>query len=309
MRVKEFLAQFELTMEGAVELIKKFLMETKTITTHNGSFHEDDAKAVALALVFAERVLKIDPKEIHINRSRSNLVGLVVDVGEGFLDHHNKEVFAEYESGTRYAAAGLLFEYIGRLLVPSEEEFLRIKNTVFLPGDAADNGDFSMIGTSPSFAAMLSQASSPENRDEFFIKTVDMYKSYLEACFDISIKKERDRQYSYDCLQKALAENKKYVFFEKSCEADFAMLSNAGIKFVAMPNDEPGTDDKYEAMSLRCEAREYFPEIINGNSVWGLRKEELSKASGIENMEFIHKDGFFATTKTKEAMQSLLDLV
>ena len=175
--------------------------------------------------------------------------------------------------------------------------------------DAADNGDFSMLGTMPTFASTLNNASNPASRSDYFMKAVEMYKSYLEASIDIAWTKHKDKEYVKKCADEAIAAGKKYIFFDRACEADFSFLSGLGIKFVATPNDEPDTDDKFEAMSLRCEEREFFPEIINGNHVWGLRKEELSNASGISGMEFIHKDGFFATTKTRSAMQALLDLV
>lgn len=310
MTVKDFLKHFGMnSFEEAADRIKETLLKTKTITVHNGAFHEDDVKATALALIYAERVLTINAGEIKINRSRSNLVGLIMDVGEGFLDHHNREIFAEYEDGIRYAAAGLLYEYIGRELMPSDEEFLRLKRLVFIPGDAADNGDFSMLGIMPTFASTLNSASNPASRNDYFMKAVEMYKSYLEASIDIAWTKHKDKEYVQKCANEAIATGKKYIFFDRACEADFSFLIGLGIKFVATPNDESDTDDKFEAISLRCEEREFFPEIINGNHVWGLRKEELSNASDIPGMEFIHKDGFFATTKTRSAMQALLDLV
>lgn len=116
----------------------------KRVGTHNGKFHADEVLATA--------ILK-EIYDIEVVRSRDpevlSSLELVYDVGGGEFDHHDNDKIYR-ESGTPYAACGLIWRKFGRDVIRARDSSLTESDidwvfkqidAVLMEGvDANDNG-------------------------------------------------------------------------------------------------------------------------------------------------------------------------
>ena len=106
--------------DGGIRMIKvvneRIIDNEKNLCvgTHNGIFHCDEVVAVA--------ILSILNKDISVIRSRdlkhlAENTDLLVDVGGGKFDHHQKGGNGARENGIKYASAGLIWREYGKELI------------------------------------------------------------------------------------------------------------------------------------------------------------------------------------------------
>ena len=122
-----------------------------TIGTHNGIFHPDEVLGVAiLGLAHSHELFVVrtrDPEELKG-------LNIVIDVGGGPFDHHQKGFDARRSTGESYASAGLVWEEFGYRAVtnvlananisPGDYSINRvhehIDRNIIIPVDLEDNG-------------------------------------------------------------------------------------------------------------------------------------------------------------------------
>lgn len=121
------------------------------IGTHNGIFHSDEIVAISLL-----KILLNDIKEIEIIRSRDlNLLkekcDILIDIGSGKFDHHQKGGNGIRTNGISYASAGLIWKSFGEFIIEKitnnsikkaeiKQIFEEIDKNVIENIDAEDNG-------------------------------------------------------------------------------------------------------------------------------------------------------------------------
>ena len=81
------------------------------VATHSGIFHADELMALSLYKVFTRQpALDI----VRVARDQDIPEGyLGIDIGSGYLDHHQREGVPTYADGTKYCAANLVVQYYG----------------------------------------------------------------------------------------------------------------------------------------------------------------------------------------------------
>lgn len=92
----------------------KELAKVNKIFTHAGKFHADEVFAIALIRVLLANTIWMPTHQVEIIRvgntssiSEADLESsIVLDIGGGLLDHHNKETILCRENGIEYAAFG-----------------------------------------------------------------------------------------------------------------------------------------------------------------------------------------------------------
>ena len=126
---------------------KKFI-----IGTHNGIFHSDEIVACGIL-----KNLFKDVKEVEIIRSRdikllNEKCNILVDIGGGKFDHHQKGGNGKRNNNVSYASAGLVWKEFGELLIDklsnscltpkeSKKVFDIIDNEIIEKVDKEDNGE------------------------------------------------------------------------------------------------------------------------------------------------------------------------
>lgn len=280
----------------------------KTIVTHGGSFHSDDAFAVAtLQLVYGVG-------EVTVVRSRDEAViaaaDIVVDVGSIYdvkrkrFDHHQPGAPTR-ENGMPYAAFGLVWQTYGEVVSGSNEIALEIERTIVIPIDAGDTGVSLYALTDPNqkpfelyqvIRSFLPVWGSDASKDEAFLKAVDFARELLVRLIaakvaDVDMKAIIKQVYK-------VTPDKHILVFDVPVSS-IACIEYPEVNVVVMP-DNPEINENWTAATVRkgygsFEARVNFPE-----SWCGLRDTELAAVSGVEDAVFCHKAGFIFVARSRE---------
>jgi len=84
------------------------------IGTHNGIFHCDEVVAVAILNLLRDNVSVIRSRNIEFLNRKCDVL---VDIGGGEFDHHQKGGNGERKNGVRYASAGLVWREYGNAII------------------------------------------------------------------------------------------------------------------------------------------------------------------------------------------------
>ncbi len=125
----------------------------RTVCTHDGSFHADEALAVFLLKQLYPGIAVTRSRDPAVHEKNDMLVdvGAIYDPSKLRFDHHQRgftETFSEHHKSTILSSAGLIYKAFGRdvlslLGVPSidlETVFLRVYNEFVEGIDGEDNG-------------------------------------------------------------------------------------------------------------------------------------------------------------------------
>lgn len=279
-------------------------MESKIISrslgTHDGSFHADEVTACSLLLLYK----KIDPDHVFRTRDQSVLdrceyvcdVGGVYDDAKLRFDHHQ----SEYQGPLSSAGMILLHLKDHGIIDAALYDYL---NQVLVMGiDAFDIGVAKVeIGTS-----CFSQVIGNFLPIEYEVSAEEMNRAFWRAVHFVVDYLDRLRQ-RHQYILKCKAEVR-----QKMSTGDVAMIFDAPIpwmenffelggevhpaKFIIMPS---GAHWKLRGippnMRERMKVRHLLPE-----SWAGLHDEELQKVCKIKGAIFCHKGRFISIWKTKE---------
>lgn len=309
--------------------------KSKTIGTHNGTFHCDEALACHL--------LKLTDnfKDAEIVRSRDSKVlvdlDVIVDVGgeyipdKGRFDHHQKGFQETFSSKfqTKLSSAGLIYKHFGKEIVAklsgySEETpyhdiiYQQVYKTFVEGLDGIDNGvsrypdelkprytvntDLSSrVGRlNPSWnekgvdidaqfrKAMAMAGSEFEERVLFYAKSWIPARAIVEKAL-------AQRSTHHDSGEIVVLE--EYTIWKKHLlDLEQEQELPKTIKFV-LYQDQAGAW-RVQAVPIHSSS---FQSRVPLHEPWrGLRDEELSKVSGIDNCIFVHAGGFIGGNKTME---------
>jgi len=284
-------------------------MISRSLGTHDGSFHADEVSACALLLLFN----LIDRDKIHRNRDPAVLeqcefvcdVGGVYDPASKRFDHHQLEYTGPL------ASAGMIWKYLRDegIVEPGLYEFLNSR--IILGVDAHDNGIQLQEEGVCTFSHIianyvpLSHAASREAFDEAFFTALDFARGY----FDRLVKRYHFIGACRGKVEEVMAKGGELLVFDESIPWQDSFFELGGethpALFLVMP---AGEHWKLRGIpphpSRMMEVRLPLPEA------WaGYRDEVLQKITGIPGAIFCHKGQFISIWETKEDALKAFDLV
>ena len=287
------------------------------VATHDGSFHADEAFAlatVALAAGPLDIVRSRDPLMLVACDLRVD-VGMRHDPATGDFDHHQKGGAGERANGIRYASFGLLWRQYGTALCGGDSAVAaRIDWRLVQGVDAHDNGQTltqALIdGVQPMTVSGVIGALNPhwdEHADDAamaarFRQAVALAAQILEREITAGAATVRAAHLVRDAI--ARAEDPRVITLDG-----------------AMPWRETVVTEAPEALFVRYRRRDGWAlqavprqlgEFGNRKDLpvdWaGLADDELAAVTGVPDATFAHGGRFFATASTREGIDALADL-
>lgn len=289
------------------KIMENNMASVNVANTHGGIFHADE--------VFATAVLKqmFEDMEVHrVFRPEDN-ADIVYDIGCGAYDHHQPDHEIRPD-GIPYAAFGLIWRSFGRAYIESlgvsakYVDFVHamVGKTLVRSVDALDNG-VSLGGEAFTISDAISSFNpewdSDESADEAFSCAVDFAGSVLmlQVRHAASMAKAKG-------IVAAAVEASDGQVIELPCYVPWQehLLAMAGkkaqnAKRVIFPSNRGG----YNVQAVPTAPGAFTNRAPLPKELWGLRGEELAKASGIEDAIFVHPAGFIGAAMSLEGARVL----
>ncbi len=289
-----------------------------TIVTHNGSFHADDAFAVATLKLLLE-----EENDITVIRTRDKEIidgaDYVVDVGEIYdqskkrFDHHQFGGAGVRDNGIPYASFGLVWKEYGKALCGSLELADQIDQRLVQPVDAMDNGITFMKSEREGLyiydiqnITMIYRATWKEEEEvleENFIYLTSVFKKLLER----EIKVLKDIKESEEAVNKIIAQNNNQtlLILDKPYSYEAVTSMHDYILLVVYPKRQDGT---WSVKTVRTDTRSFVDRIQLPEEWAGKRDEDLQKITGVQDAIFCHTQRFIAVAGSKEGAIKLAEL-
>lgn len=273
---------------------------SRSLGTHNGTFHADEVTACALLLLFdlidKDKIVRTrDP--LLLNRCEYVCdVGGVYNPQEKLFDHHQ----ADYKGAL--SSAGMVLQYLKAKHILSDHEYDFFNNSLILGVDAHDNGRDPLPNGFCSFSQVVSNF-TPANHE---ISEEAQYAAFQQALDFVygHLKRLQERFYYTQSCREVVAEcmknSKICLMFDQGLPWLESFFDLGGEKhpalFVIMPSGVHwklrGIPPTYED---RMKVRVPLP------SEWaGLIAQDLKRVSGIPGAVFCHKGRFISVWETKE---------
>jgi uncharacterized UPF0160 family protein len=289
--------------------------EFKKVGTHDGRFHADEVMATAIL----KEIFELELVRTRDDKALKEL-DIVYDVGDGEFDHH--QVDKEFrESGTPYAASGLIWRKYGRDVVRinapdfSDDEiynvFRYIDRNLIEAIDASDNGiraAMSIIPT-PNISSIISNFNPPwdadtENEDEYFHQAVKLADIVLGNALAQQISTVKAKAHIAAAFERR--PRPELLVLERSYP--WARVLNSidrerQVQFVAFPREEEYLLQTVRGSGGSLGNRKSLPEAWAGK-----RDEELNEIIGIDDGIFCHSGRFIAGAKSYESILKMADI-
>ncbi len=308
--------------------------ERLNLYTHDGQFHADEVFATAMFSIISDDLNVVRGSDLDIPKDTVNWI--IYDIGGGDLDHHSVE--NKERNGTHpgtdipYAACGLVWkkyytDVLEALDCPEsyyDTVYHRIETSLILGIDAADNGfdpvnaalaetDLSdalkadiaaQARTGFSVSQVIKDFNPPWNSSmdpyDAFMDAVSFAKDILLNRIDSVISSLDGRDFVLQCI---FYSGEHIMVMDEFAPWEGVIYSRSAfdpkahdIWFVVSPalrggwNVQCVLQDSDDRTSYRCPLPEAW---------YGLRYEELQKASGIGSAIFCHPTGFLAGAEKK----------
>lgn len=294
------------------------------IGTHNGIFHCDEIIAISIL-----DILYNGTKSINIIRSR-NLellnakTSLLIDIGAGKFDHHQKGGNGKRQNGIEYASSGLVWKEFGKdIITLLSEGKLNNKNTEALFNiiddeliqniDKEDNGQNNSYHQFQFIKSFFPTWNS-ENID---------YDKNFEICINISstILKNTIKTYISAYLAKVEIENRiksisshienililpnqTIPWTETILNYNKNNTINDNIDFVVFPYPDGG----YALQCVPPSEDNLFSQRISLPNEWAGETINLPNITGIKSAIFCHRGKFFARASEFEDIIKMCEL-
>ncbi len=289
-------------------------MQKIKVITHNGSFHADDACAVAVLTILYKG-------NIEVTRTRDqNIIEqghIILDVGrisdgERFFDHHQEGGAGARPNGIPYAAFGLIWKKFGKEVCGGNERVAEKFDMLFVQGnDAMDNGvavtesKFDDIyPVSPNFIAFVSNPTWKEDEatsDQKFFETVALFQKQIERVLTYLLHEDEARALVEKAYQAAT--DKRIILLDDNYPYNETLMQHEEPLFAVFYSGAQA--DNWHVKAIRknsegFEVRRPFPEAWAGKV-----DEELSDITGVPGAIFCHNKRFLTVAKTKEGALKL----
>lgn len=258
------------------------LVPDKAIT-HVGRFHADDVFSAALL-----KILNPNIEIIRKNEVPNDFDGLAFDIGRGQYDHHQNDLIKR-DNGIPYASFGLLWREYGEMVM-DKESAIKFDENFVQPLDLHDNNG----GINP-LARVITQWNPQWNSnvdpDENFVKAVNIALSILNNEF-LCIESANAAK---SIVLKALKNSFNGIVVLPIGVPWKSVLIPENVEFVVYPSKRGGYNAQaipidFESLEVKCA----FPKCWRG-----LENTALAEVSGIDGLEFCHKNGYLITTQKR----------
>jgi uncharacterized UPF0160 family protein len=299
-----------------IEAFRKKNPKGVVIGTHPGSFHPDDACAVATLL------LKFPGSLVVRTRSEAVLALCTfrVDVGgkynpkTGDYDHHQEGGAGKRTNGIEYSSFGLVWSEYGAQ-VAGDERVARFADKILVQTvDAIDNGQQLAIpnqnfqGARPydisQFLSNLNPAWDEDAEvDTCFMEAVAMAKMTIKRIIERTQANNRAQSFVRRAVKNAA--DPRIIVLEKSCPWKGVIVKEVpNARFVVFPNDEGMWC--VQAITARFGT---FENRLNLPAHWAKTNgRSFADISGVADADFIHQKLFFCTAQSREGALKLAKL-
>ena len=279
------------------------------VGTHNGIFHCDEVVAVAILSILNKDA------NVRVIRSRdlkhlAENTDLLVDVGGGEFDHHQKGGNGARENGIKYASAGLIWREYGQELISKlagnaleQKEVSAIADVIdkdiIQSVDMEDNGQLAASHPFKFITSFLPNWNSEPNYDEKFEQCVNVVSTTLENIIGSFIsmylaKKEINTRV-------VNPETRIGNILVLPCQTipwidlliEYNETAEAKIDFVVFPYPAGG----YALQCVPPSKDNKFGQRIQLPAEWAGEAEKLPEISGVPSATFCHNGRFFARAK------------
>lgn len=279
------------------------------VGTHNGIFHCDEVIAISILNILFNEV-----KDIEVIRSRNlellkNNTSMMIDIGGGMFDHHQKGGNGQRENGIQYASSGLIWRTYGieviELLsegkldkISIEKIFEIVDNDIIQNIDKEDNGQGNVVHPFQFIKEFLPNWYE-EEKD---------YDKCFEECANLSSKILGKIIKGYVSNEVAMCEICSRLSNLETCNNGILVLpsqtipwletiidynkneSDNGIDFVVFPYPDGG----YALQCVPPSMEDIFLQRISLPKDWAGETTNLANISGVDSATFCHRGRFFA---------------
>lgn len=296
-----------------IQVLKEpYLPDEKSLNvgTHNGIFHCDEIIAISIL-----DILYNNKKNINVIRSRNiellkNKANILIDIGAGKFDHHQKGGNGKRKNGVEYASSGLIWKEFGKDVIALlsegklnnnqiEDLFNLIDSDLIQNIDKEDNGQISLYHPFQFIKNFLPNWNS---------KYID-YDKKFELCINISstILENIIKNYISAYLAKVEIENRiksttehidnvliipnqTIPWIETIISYNENNINNENIDFVVFPYPDGG----YAMQCVPKSQDDLFSQRIPLPDEWAGETINLPTISRINSAIFCHRGKFFA---------------
>lgn len=275
------------------------------VGTHNGIFHCDEVLAIAILSV-------LNNKDVDVIRSRDikfleENTDILVDIGGGEFDHHQKGGNGERINGVKYASAGLIWRKYGNQVIDllsnnelEQNEVDMISNSIdniFIQKvDMEDNGQLLTSHPFQFINSFLPSWNAECNYNEKFEECVNAVKTIFENMIisNISLylaKKE---------ISSRLGSEETHIgnILVLPCQTipwtdeliNYNECSESKVDFVVFPYPAGG----YALQCVPPSKDNKFGQRIKLPEEWAGETTNLPEISGIQSAILCHNGRFFA---------------
>jgi uncharacterized UPF0160 family protein len=282
---------------------------SRSLGTHDGTFHADEVTATALLLFFncidKEKIVRSRDPNVLKNCEYVCDVGGVFNPLQKLFDHHQ----VEYQGPL--SSAGMILEYLKEQKKISIKEYDHLNETLILGVDAHDNGkETNALGTC-TYSHIISNFNpicheeNPDVIEKCFFEALNFSLQLLQKIWQRYQYIQSCRQIVADTMkngEECLIFDQNIPWLDTFFELDG---QNHPAQFVIMPSENHWKlrgipPDMSHKMQVRCPLPKEWA---------GLHDEELEKASGIKGSIFCHKGRFISVWETKEAALKALKTI
>ena len=283
------------------------------VGTHDGTFHADEAFAVA-ALRLAHGSVEVlrtrEPERLAACDARVD-VGLRDDPATGDFDHHQKGGAGERSNGIRYASFGLVWREVGDRVCGSPAIAARVDEVLVQGVDAHDAGQTLaeplIAGVQPMTVSGLIAAMNPrwdeeggpEEEDRRFAEAVDLAVGVLEREIAAAAALARATDLVADAI--ARADDPRLIELDAGLPWRDTVVARAPeALFVVYP--------KSRGWGLQAVPRELgsFANRLDLPSAWAGRSgAELAEVTGVPDAVFCHTGRFIAVAESRDGAVAL----
>jgi uncharacterized UPF0160 family protein len=284
------------------------------VATHDGSFHADEAFAVAV-LQLAHGTLEVvrtRDAAVHAAADVRVDVGMRSDPATGDFDHHQKGGAGERPNGIRYASFGLVWRELGRQLCGADAAVADKVDRVLVQGiDAHDNGQTltgSLIdGVQPMTVGQAVSALNPlwdedvtpAGHDALFARAVAMATAIVEREIAAASASARSTNLVRSAIGRA--PDPRIIELDRGMPWHEAVVTEAPeALFVVYP--------KTDGWGLQAVPRELgsFGNRKDLPAAWAGRTDaDLAAVTGVPDAVFCHSARFIAVASSREGVGAL----
>ena len=283
------------------------------VGTHDGTFHADEAFAVA-ALRLAEPSVEVirtrDPERLAACDVRID-VGLRHDPASGDFDHHQKGGAGERANGIRYASFGLVWREVGERLCGDAAIAARVDEVLVQGIDAHDVGQtltsplidgvqpMTLSGMIAAINPSWDEATDPDDEDRRFDGAVGLASGVIAREIAGAAAQARAALLVREAI--ARAADPRLIELDVGLPwRDVVVTSAPHALFVIYP--------KSSGWGLQAVPRELgsFANRLDLPAAWAGRSgAELAEVTGVGDAVFCHTGRFLAVAESRDGIAAL----